>query len=82
MYAGVLGPLALVTVILRGVLKSGSPQETMLAATICLMAFAAVGYVVGQLAERVVEESVRGRLAAELASQTQKIEKPSRISAK
>ncbi len=41
----------------------------MLTATLCLMALAAVGYVVGNLAAWVVDESVRTKLADELEAQ-------------
>ena len=68
-YAGVLGPLAFLTVVARGLLNGASAQRVLLDAWLFLWIFAAVGYVVGRLAAWVVEDSVRSRLSAELAAQ-------------
>ena len=68
-YAGVLGLLAFVTVVARGVVHSAGTQATLLQASLALMMMGAVGYVIGRLAEWIVEDSVRTTLAAELAEQ-------------
>jgi hypothetical protein len=68
-YAGILGPLAFVIVIARAVIKAFGTSQTLLTATICLFAFAAVGYVVGSIAQQVVEDSVREKVELELAAQ-------------
>ncbi|MCA9099799.1 MAG: hypothetical protein KDA63_01530 [Planctomycetales bacterium] len=66
-YAGVLGPLAMVSVLVRGWLQSASTESTLLAGTGALFAFAAVGWVIGRVAQSIVDDSVRARIAAELA---------------
>jgi hypothetical protein len=66
-YAGVLGPLALLTVLGRGLLHGGGADGTLVAGWFALVAFAGIGYVVGKVAGSAVEASIRERLAAELA---------------
>jgi len=66
-YAGVLGPLALLTVLGRGLLQGGGVEGTLYAGWLALMAFAGIGYVVGKIAGSAVEDSIRERLASELA---------------
>jgi len=66
-YAGILGPLAFLTTLLRGTLHGGQADAVLFSAWCCLWAFAAVGYVVGWIAERTVADAVAGRVAAELA---------------
>jgi hypothetical protein len=58
-YAGVLGPLAFATTLARGILAGHGLEPTMLAASIALFAFAALGFVTGKLADYLVGESVR-----------------------
>ena len=58
-YAGVMGPLAFLTMLVRCLLKSVSVQATITQAVFCLFAFAAIGCVIGQLAGWIVDESVR-----------------------
>ena len=64
-YAGVLGLIAFLTVLIRGAM-AGSFESTLCTAVAYLFAFAAVGAVVGRLAGWVVDESVRMRFSAEL----------------
>jgi hypothetical protein len=52
----------------RAVLHAGPNGTVVLQAAGGLFLFAAIGYIIGAIAERTVEESVRGRLAAELAA--------------
>lgn len=68
-YAGILGPLAFLTSLARGVVHGGGSDSVVLAAWCHLIAFAAVGYVIGRVADRTVEESVRARISAQLAAQ-------------
>ena len=70
-YAGVLGPLAFATVLVRGMARDGGIQGTIWQAVIGLFAFAIVGAVLGQLAGWIVDDSVRARLAAEMAAGAQ-----------
>ena len=68
-YAGILGPLAFLTVVARGFIHGGGPMSTLFTAWCGLLAFSAIGYVVGRLAAWIVEDSVRSRIAAELAAE-------------
>ncbi len=65
-YAGVLGPLAFFTIAVRGLMHGAGVQSTLLSAAIQLFLFAFVGYVVGELADWVVFDSVRDKVAAEI----------------
>jgi hypothetical protein len=67
-YAGVLGPIAFVTVLTRSLIGGGSADSTLSTAILCLFGFAALGFVVGQVAELVVWDAVRSRLHRELAN--------------
>ncbi len=68
-YAGILGPIAFVTVILRGMSDGASVEGTMRYACLSLFIFAGIGLVIGSVAESIVKQSVRATLAAELNSQ-------------
>ena len=72
LYAGILGPLAMCVVICRGWLGSGGVEGTLIQSTVYLAVFAAIGAVLGQIAQATVDESVRQRLEAQLALQEQK----------
>ena len=65
-YAGTLGLLALLVSLLRGILAGGASPATLCTAWFGLLAFAVVGAVIGWLAERIVRESVSGRILSEL----------------
>ena len=65
-YAGILGPLALTVVIFRGWLESGGVEGTLTLATINLILFAAVGAILGHLAQATIDESVRAKLEQQL----------------
>jgi hypothetical protein len=67
-YAGALGLLAFALVAVRGVLAGGGAEETLLAASAAMFAFAAVGYIVGNIAEHLVNESVRTQFQAAMAA--------------
>ena len=66
-YAGILGPLAFFTSLARGALHAWPTEKTLLIAWTTLLGFAALGWITGWVAERIVEEEVRGQIAAELA---------------
>jgi len=66
-YAGILGPLAMLITLARGLLHGEAAEPVLLAAWLSLLAFAAAGYLIGWLAQRIVEEAVSSRIAAELA---------------
>ena len=65
-YAGILGLLAFSTFLARGMIHAADGQTTLLGAWCCLIGFAALGYLIGAIAERTVEESVRATIQAEL----------------
>lgn len=67
-YAGILGPLAFVAVLVRGFRHGGAAESILLAAWLGLVAMALVGLVAGRLANGIVEESVRGKMMEELAA--------------
>ena len=69
LYAGILGPLAFLTSLARGALHGGGTESVLLAAWCGLLAFSAVGYLVGWLAERIVGDSVNSRISASLAAE-------------
>jgi hypothetical protein len=69
LYAGTLGLLAFLSCLGRGLLQSSSPASTLGTACLSMGAFAAIGLVLGHLAGRTVEESVKQRVAAELAAE-------------
>lgn len=68
-YAGILGPIAFLTTLSRGVLHDGGTDSILFSAWCALLVFSLVGYVVGRVAEQTVEESVHRRVAVELAAQ-------------
>lgn len=65
-YAGILGPVAFAATLARGLVHAAAAEPTLRIATVCLFAFAGLGYVAGQIAEMVVGESVRARFQDEL----------------
>lgn len=67
-YAGVLGSLAFFAVAARSVVRAVPAVAAVEQATVCLILFAVIGAVVGQLAGWIVDDSVRSRLAAEVAA--------------
>jgi hypothetical protein len=66
-YAGVLGPLAFVTALLRGWRSSADIEATLLSAWLSLLLFSAVGLIAGRLAECITWEDVRTKESSELA---------------
>lgn len=68
-YAGVLGPLALVAVLIHGLVNAASCDQLLLRAWLALCVFSMVGAVVGSIADRLVTEAVKERMEQELATQ-------------
>ena len=68
-YAGILGSLALLTSLARGFLHAQSTDTMLFAAWCSLMAFAAVGYVVGGIAAWTVDESVIASVQSQLTQE-------------
>jgi hypothetical protein len=67
-YAGVLGLVAFATTIAHGVLHGRGPEATLLWASIGMLAFAAIGSLLGSIGAATVEEAARLKMARELAA--------------
>ena len=65
-YAGILGLLGMIVVLLRAVKDGSGFEGTVPQAVAWMIALALVGAVVGAIAEWTVEESVRYRIEKEL----------------
>lgn len=65
-YAGILGTTAMVTVLVRGLVSAGGLESILIAAIGAMFLFAGLGWLVGHAAARIVDESVRQRINAEL----------------
>jgi hypothetical protein len=59
--------LAFLISLARGLMVAGSTDGVLLTSWCSLLAFTAIGAVIGWIAERTVEDSVHGRIAAEVA---------------
>lgn len=71
-YGGTLGLIAFLTVIVRGWTYGGAATPTLLAAWLSLLVAFPLGCVVGRLADWIVLESIRSKLAAEIAAREAK----------
>ena len=67
-YAGILGPLAFLTSLVREAIHGEASESMLLAASCSLWVFALLGCVVGWLAGWIVKESVEATVSAELAA--------------
>ena len=67
-YAGILGPLAFAVVIVRGLIHGADAERTLQVASLTLIGFAVAGFAIGQLAQWIVDESVREKAEQELAA--------------
>ncbi len=66
MYAGILGPLAMLTVLAQGLMHAKEADSVLFHAWCSLMVFSVVGAVIGWIAGWAVEESVNATIQAEL----------------
>lgn len=66
-YAGILGLLAFALAIARGALAGSGIEATILAASGALFVLAAVGYIAGQTADFLVNDSVRTQFQTAMA---------------
>ena len=64
-YAGILGPISFGTIIARSLIDGGNVQSALMFASLALFAFAAVGYIVGIAAERIIVETIEARFQAQ-----------------
>ena len=56
------------TTLARGVLVGGGADEVLFRSWICLLIYAVMGLAAGQLANWIIDEAVRSRVAEELAA--------------
>jgi hypothetical protein len=70
-YAGILATTAFVTVIARGLVMSGGIESIMMTAIGAMFLFALLGWLIGNAAARIVDESVRQRINTELEAMEQ-----------
>jgi hypothetical protein len=64
-YAGILGPLAFATTIARSLFAGGEAGQTLYTASFSLFGFAALGYIIGSVAERTIVEAIGNRFQAQ-----------------
>lgn len=69
-YAAILGLLAMAVVTTRGVVAGAGVEGTLTTATLNLIAFAAVGLVLGSIAESTVDNAVRTKLEQQLEQES------------
>jgi hypothetical protein len=69
-YAALLGCLAFATTIARGLVHGGGLQTTVDTAIGWLVAFAVVGWIVGELAAWIVDDSIRSEMKPDGAGMT------------
>jgi hypothetical protein len=68
-YAGILGPLAMVVIICRGLKDSAGIEGTLTIAIVALAVYAIIGSVLGQIAQATIDDSVRQKIEQQLAAQ-------------
>jgi hypothetical protein len=67
-YAGILGPLAMVVIICRGIKDSAGIEGTLTIAIVALVIYSIIGSVLGQIAQATIDDSVRQKIEQQLAS--------------
>ncbi len=70
-YAGIIGLLAFVTVVTRGLIDGASVESTLQVACLSLFGYAAIGYVIGRVGELIVADSVGAKFDAEMKAYQQ-----------
>ncbi len=68
LYCGILGLIAFVTICARGWIHREETLSIMWAGWLAMIAFAAVGLIIGWIAGRTIEDSVNTFIAEELAA--------------
>lgn len=66
-YAGILGLLAMLVVVVRGMKNAAGVEGTLWTACINLAVFSLAGFILGSIAESTVKESVRKEMESRLA---------------
>lgn len=70
LFAGILGPLAMLTITTSGLIHGRTSQSVAWTAWIALIVFAAIGYVLGWIANWTVEDSVQAVISAHLENES------------
>ena len=70
-YAGILGPLAMLTITTSGLIHGRTSESVAWTAWVALIVFTAVGYVLGWIANWTVEESVHAAISARLDDESE-----------
>ena len=65
-YAGILGSLAYILVLSRGLIDGSSAQSIVGLSIFYLLAFAGIGYLTGRIADKVLWDSLKKRFTDEL----------------
>jgi hypothetical protein len=68
-YAGILGPIAFAVVVARCLASRGSVLSALYAAPLALFAFAFIGYIIGNIAERTIVEAIEAKFHAKLRAE-------------
>ena len=68
-YAGILGLVAFLSVMIQGFIANAATEPTLFRAWIGLLVFTAIGYLSGRLAQWMVEDSIRTKVTVELATE-------------
>ena len=66
-YSGLLGAIALCLVIVHGLLTRLPPDEILSRGLVVFFAFGAIGFWIGNVAQKTVSESVENRFRSEMA---------------
>lgn len=69
-YGGILGLVAFLTAMAQSWIAGGGAENTLRHAWLSLLVFAPLGYCIGRLGEWIVEDSVRGQLAAQVGARS------------
>jgi len=67
-YAGILGSLAMVVALVRGVMSAGGVEETIVQSLMALLGFGLLGLVIGGVASWIVEDAVYTQVQQEVAA--------------
>lgn len=67
-FAGVLGPLAFFTMLLRGVLEGAGAEDAVIRALLAMAVYAVIGYAVGRTAAWLTDEWVQMEFRRQIES--------------
>ena len=81
-YAGILGPLAFTLVVVRGALAGWPLEPTLMSASVAVFVFAAIGYLAGQTAEFLINQSVRTQFQTAMAAWETKQQEQAKVQPK